>query len=331
MNILFIIGNGFDLNLGLKTSYRDFFGFYTNMEPSEFRSINKLKEDIGDDIDTWSDLEMTLGSYTQNLTSAGDIDEIYFDLLDKLCIHLSNEEKKLKYNNLDRTKFLNDLAQPEKMLVSRDQNTINEFMYPILRNSGQVNIRILTFNYTKTIENIIGQEISDLEIPKIGSRPVKLLGVEHIHGYIDDGPILGLDRIDQIGNEKFRHVQEVIEVLVKPLHNQELGHTRDSFCIQEILKANLICVFGSSIGETDKTWWSKIGERLNHHEQCRMIVFSRGKEMGGRRKILQSRERRRVIDKFLSLTDLNDEQRKKVKGRIFVGVNTDMFKGVNRA
>lgn len=45
MNIVFLIGNGFDISLGLKTSYRDFAKYYVQ-KPSSHPSIEKLKKEI---------------------------------------------------------------------------------------------------------------------------------------------------------------------------------------------------------------------------------------------------------------------------------------------
>lgn len=36
MNVTFLLGNGFDLNLGLSTSYKDFYSYYTKKEPNDF-------------------------------------------------------------------------------------------------------------------------------------------------------------------------------------------------------------------------------------------------------------------------------------------------------
>lgn len=43
MNVTFLLGNGFDLNLGLSTSYKDFYSYYTKKEPNDFiaKSISK--------------------------------------------------------------------------------------------------------------------------------------------------------------------------------------------------------------------------------------------------------------------------------------------------
>ncbi len=45
MNILYILGNGFDINLGLKTRYSDFYKYYIGIE-SKDENIRKLKIDV---------------------------------------------------------------------------------------------------------------------------------------------------------------------------------------------------------------------------------------------------------------------------------------------
>ena len=42
---LYIIGNGFDRNLGLKTSYREFYNFYKRQESND-ENVIKIKESI---------------------------------------------------------------------------------------------------------------------------------------------------------------------------------------------------------------------------------------------------------------------------------------------
>ena len=67
MNILFLIGNGFDLNLGMKTNYNDFYKYYASKQSSS-DLIQKLKKEIDGNIENWSDLELALGKYPSALT-----------------------------------------------------------------------------------------------------------------------------------------------------------------------------------------------------------------------------------------------------------------------
>ena len=94
MNIVYCIGNGFDIAQGLKTRYSDFYDQYTNRYPISISpSAKKLRKSIKSDYKTWADLEMGLGEYTINLNE-DDHDEAYFDLSDSLREHLKNEERR---------------------------------------------------------------------------------------------------------------------------------------------------------------------------------------------------------------------------------------------
>lgn len=60
MKITFFIGNGYDINIGLKTGYPDFLQWYVE-QPSEDNLIADFKQIIANGIEYWSDLEITLG------------------------------------------------------------------------------------------------------------------------------------------------------------------------------------------------------------------------------------------------------------------------------
>ena len=75
MRITFMVGNGFDLGLGIKSSYDDFYNWYCKI-PSGKPHIQQFKQDIMADMDrnllnderTWADFELGLGAYTANFT-----------------------------------------------------------------------------------------------------------------------------------------------------------------------------------------------------------------------------------------------------------------------
>lgn len=69
MRILYIIGNGFDISLGMKTGYPDFYRYYLSFS-SKDDDITKLKDCIKDNkYETWADLEIGLGKYTSSISS----------------------------------------------------------------------------------------------------------------------------------------------------------------------------------------------------------------------------------------------------------------------
>ena len=70
MVITHIIGNGFDINQGLKTSYKDFYRDYYLKQDSSESVIDELKSAISGDIENWSDLELAIGKYTAHIASS---------------------------------------------------------------------------------------------------------------------------------------------------------------------------------------------------------------------------------------------------------------------
>jgi hypothetical protein len=66
METAFFIGNGFDINLGMRTRYSDFYESYKSID-SKSDDVKKLKKEIAEGIVNWSDLELALGKYTENL------------------------------------------------------------------------------------------------------------------------------------------------------------------------------------------------------------------------------------------------------------------------
>ena len=72
MSTLFMIGNGFDLNCGMKTSYKDVYRGYVK-EKSDSNLINQFKRDISADIDNWSDFEMALAKYAGKFSDENEL------------------------------------------------------------------------------------------------------------------------------------------------------------------------------------------------------------------------------------------------------------------
>lgn len=77
MKITFLIGNGFDLNLGLKTTYKDFYNNYLMTLDSEVINNNVLYKHIDKNIEDWVDFETRLGLFTFPIDSR-DNDKVNF-------------------------------------------------------------------------------------------------------------------------------------------------------------------------------------------------------------------------------------------------------------
>ena len=321
MKILYIIGNGFDLNLGLKTKYKHFYSYYEKVD-SNSDNINNMKTRISGDYESWSDLELGLGKHTEHIHSLEEFDEVYDDIGEQLAEYLIREEAKIDIEKINKNIFFEHLSFPEESLTPGRKEEIITFKNKWKNNYWYVSI--FTLNYTRIIDNILGDKINNLPLGKHDSvAPISLLRLEHIHGYSDDRMVMGVNDISQIANKDFHEMDDILDSLVKSNCNKAHDHKIDVLFSEEIGSSNLICIFGSSIGETDKCWWELIGKRIK--EDCRLIIFSQGKEVKKRSSHKNNRIATQVKNLFLDKTGLSEEEKLKVSSKIYVGINTKMF------
>jgi len=325
MNILFLLGNGFDLNLGLKTSYQDFYNYYKK-ESSKNDNIELLKKDMFENFENWSDLELALGKYTKKINSLEEFDEIYEDIIEKLSSFLAIEDNILEKNmfTADKNNLYNDLLYPEDTIIEVNKNIIKSYKNRWSTNSWNVNI--ITFNYTKSIEKLLNYDGRRISLGKAGESKY-LNEINHIHGYVDDKMVMGVNDVSQVSNIKFHENQDIKDALIKVDSNKACGHEIDSKCEQLIKSSNLICIFGSSLGETDKKWWNLVGNQLIRNE-FKLIIFEKIEKIPQRIKHREERIRREKRNYFLDKTELSKEEKKVASKNIFIGLNTTLFSNI---
>lgn len=325
MKIVFINGNGFDINLKLKTRYTDFYNYYKNIE-TKSKPVLELKNSIANNIENWADLELALGEYSEKIKNEEEFIEIFEDIGDNLADYLQHEESKFDINKIDKQKLFDYLSFPENSLTNAQKESIEKIRTKWKGHHWYINI--ITFNYTKTIEKILEKKEPHLVIGTQNKAQVLYQGIEHIHGFMDNRMVMGVNDISQIKNKTFHNKKEVLDAFVKNNCNLAMQHTVDEICKKQLNEANLICVFGSSLGETDKMWWEIIGNRLL--SECNIIIFERRASIPERRAYKKDAIRREIKESFLSKTNLTTEEKEQVFDKIFVGINTEMFSGIQK-
>lgn len=194
MNITFLIGNGFDLNINMKTRYSNFYDYYLKINHDN-PLIQKLKKDLKN----WSDLEFALGQYTSNFQNFDEVEIIYENICEELAQYLNEEENKYSIENLNPQTFTYDLVFPERHLVLGDKNRLTS--YQDNWSNFHWNINIITFNYTSIIEKITNFKKQSIRLHDHHNRQSHLNKILHVHGYTNDGMILGVNDTTQISNE----------------------------------------------------------------------------------------------------------------------------------
>ena len=315
MNVTYLIGNGFDLGLGLKTKFSDFLPIYIRKK-SKDENIIQFRDDIAKSIDNWSDFELQLGKYTKEFgEEQNEVDKFLdqkedFDL--EFFKYLKNEQSKvISFNDEYLKKFVESLYWYD--------NTEN----PLLRDEPAVIIRsklnglgfntynFITFNYTDCLEKIIKQVnkqqlLNDRKTLMYGRGKDKIGEVIHVHGKIGKSPIIGVNDKSQIDNSGFNNNNELTELLIK--HeidaNSDQGFERKAISIIE--NSDLICIYGMSLGDTDNQWWKHLINWLRNDSAHYLIVFDYDEkyidsERRYRKKKLKIRERfAEFFTKFIS-------------------------------
>lgn len=329
MNILFIIGNGFDLRLGLPTGYPHFLNHYKEQNPKHNIEVKTSKEEFFKFIglvenEEWKDLEVSLGNFTSHLTDKTRFLEFYRDINLSLVDYLSNieEEANSTFTNEQSEHLKQSLLTPYNYLNNRERELFKEHL------GGDLYASIISLNYTSFLETLCKGYI---EIGKSYDRPddpdtffyFTLNQIKHIHGRLTEKSILlGVDNEEQISNEDFRLDEDILDVMIKPRGNENIGSLIESTCQYLIKEADIIYIFGSSLGETDKTWWTAIKERFSN-SQVIILYFVHDKNA---RSILSTemsfkRSARQQLVTALGLKGSEADYR----DRIFIALNTDMF------
>ena len=109
MNITYIVGNGLDLQYGLKTRYKDFYEFqnkvYISRKENEEKYSNFIYEslfsDKVNDYENWSDFELSIGKLTKDndlISSSIEMKEKFIDdfseVVDDLREYLRIQQEK---------------------------------------------------------------------------------------------------------------------------------------------------------------------------------------------------------------------------------------------
>ena len=333
MKLLYLIGNGFDINVGLNTSYPEFLQYYLLQAPNAgldkvgIRYVNRLKEDIKENINLWSDLERQYGKHMAKLGHMGsevhslgeEFDIINDDIRDHLSKYMGREEGRIVFSEESKKTFLADLVKPESFFRDFERNEVNGRKTNKWNNTSNV-IDFITFNYTRTIEKLL------VKMPQQSSG-FDINGPTHVHGYHDSRMVMGVNDVSQIDNEEIRKLTYTTDALVKPNNNHVYGVSHTDRCISLIQNAQLICIYGLSFGDTDKNWWQKIIQELRNRSDLLVLTFWYKKDspnysnMGHK---LQY-EMNVVKDMFLAQGGVADSERQKFMDRVYVKINGSIF------
>lgn len=319
MNILYLIGNGFDIAQGALTRYSNFYNVFSAIEPINAVEREMIDEIKGDKVQTWADLEERLGQFTKD-KDAAEFEQFYFHLSAQLRQYLIHEQERVKMHDVE--KYANDIWQPEQYLNPAERDSFNEYLAGY--SESELDIYVISFNYTTLFEQALGYQGQVIQFKnRFHSAPVKLQHIYKIHGALDGTTILGVNDPSQIANPDFAKNPDLTDILVKPQANEQLGTLVDSRCKRLVRYADLIILHGLSIGQTDNLWWQLIGNTMQERANTRIIHFRyTGTTIAP---LLQSRIKRRERNFLCERFGIPADRVSSVSSRIYVAINTNFL------
>lgn len=141
--------------------------------------------------------------------------------------------------------------------------------------------------------------------------------------------ILGVNDAEQIGNDLLKKDGIFLDTFIKRRMNNSIGQRKTEKAVEIINKSHIICVFGMSIGNTDKMWWEALVEWLVSNEYNKLIIFWKGFENALEKKLpsktirLNERIKRELFNKGRGKYD--ESYYEKIKNRMMISYNSKIF------
>ncbi len=332
MNITFLIGNGFDVGMGMKSSFKDFFPIYQEISKNKSQNIRQLSEEIGNDYDTWADFESALGRYTQKFDSSTKQNFLLQlrDFEDEFIKYLKSQENLMSYEKTDViSKTIKDALTKyfySDNLPVNSSNTI-QTLYSTYAKEQRI-FNFVSFNYTSVLENCL-KVIKDNIIAKrvvAGYTYTDCIGkTVHVHGYCDKYPIIGVNDISQISNKELAADKKFTRYIVKPSLNKLLRMNYDNDATEIINKSSIVCIYGMSMGCTDKKWWSSIVMWLNNNHNRHLVIFDYDQKYSSSTQFDWLEKEEAIINKLGKYSGLSETEMEKLRNRIHIAVHKNIF------
>ena len=294
-----------------------------------------------DKIERWSDAEMELGRFTDNLSKGdGKIFSVFHgDMVENLSIYLASEEKTLNYafeTDAILSCFFN-MIHIDKHLKPSERESFSHF------NNEPKTLNLICYNYTESLLKcaaIVKKQMDFRSFQSVLSTEKICIGdICYVHGMLGKPIVFGVNDESQIANPNIFDCENgelYKNIFIKRNANEAYKENNDSIASGIITESDIICIYGMSIGQTDKIWWERVCDWLMQSDKHILIIFKYGmpNESALPTEYLIAVEN--VKNDILKYSTFSTQDKKNAANRIFVsGENIfreikDMKKGTLR-
>lgn len=324
MNITFLVGNGFDINLGLKTRYTDFYPYFLAHGPKGI-----ITDDISENYDCWADMECALGKLLRKVSP-----EQIPSFLDQkaslencLADYLRNEEKRIDLSSSTVQKeFQKNISELYRDFSQRDRNAFFTWQKQV---SDSIKYQFISFNYTSTLDQIIepaklNKQFAAHKTPGLTYSDI-VGSILHLHGTLSDGLILALDNDKQIENPDLQTNTDLVDYMIKSRINDSLGELKIEAAKNIINASDYVFIYGMSLGATDAMWWNYLAKWLNEKSVRRLVLYAYEKPTGNPSGPEKLRQQDKWKNAFLTAAGVDKEVWSNLRPQIIVVLRSKIF------
>ena len=280
MNVTFLIGNGFDIQLGLNTRYSQFLRWYVETSSADidiaiFKHKLKSEKPSGP---WWSDAEEAMGAMFGDYIDQNI--ETYYKCIrefkQQLVVYLRSEQERCDYSNKD------EISKKFSSFLRTYQNEImlNQGAQYFQRKAENASFFFINFNYTNTLTNLIhccgGPRTVIGTYKYAGSAYLDYIEeVIPIHGDLSSQIIMGVNDESQLRNNEDVLSPKAQRTLIKPAVNKALNREEDTRAEHIIDTSDAIALYGLSIGKTDRKWWNLLRDWMLRSPSHRIVWFTK--------------------------------------------------------
>lgn len=335
MKITFFIGNGYDINIGLKTGYPDFLKWYL-AQPSKNDTIDDFKQVIKDGIEYWSDLEYALGqkTLTYPLNTKNGFTACKYDLDTQLQEYLKDQNRLIQEPSVEDIEIFKQSIVKFRLLCS---NAYREDIKRIYKAHGieEYEYNIVDFNFTNTVDifwkrlpkNAFWHNIYYPQLaPGVPFRTNDIKGkLFHIHGTLNKEMMTGVGEPSQLANTIFQRADIITSLCVKPFMNENTRNEVENNVSQLIEGTDIFVIYGMSIGITDAKWWRSVVRRLLTNENSYLLIVNYDKDYNPALSYTTSSVARKINENLIKVSGCPPEDEERLKRKTAVLLNTEMF------
>ena len=332
MNITFLVGNGFDLNLGLKTSFSDFAKVYSTMDSkSVSENLQRFRKEIEQDQALWSFAEMALGQYTRAFEEGeGErFSECHTDYCEQLAVYLKGQETRFDYSRY-ADRICKAFTRLESIMTPYPIQERDSLKQVYANHSGEeIDYNFICFNYTETLDNcllILDEKKKVLGTHQYNNRSLshKIAQLCHVHGTVKGNMVFGVNDDSQIGNLGVFNCEygDIYKrLLIKQMANESYAELTDFRAAQIINSSHIIYIYGMSLGITDTLWWERINAWLTSRNDRHLIIYKHNAPIKSVLPVKFQRFESEQKRAFLAFGKAPQEERRSIEARIHISTD----------